>query len=184
MDDVWSSSLPLCSWSPRKKAPHTTMAQFLNMFKSVPLAPVLGAGALIGGAYSVSNYSLITGASGGPAPTSPPMPASRSPPSSARSNTCAGSLPPVCDPRAPRPSLTHPCHAPPRSDPFPRRSTVEGGHAAVVFNRLPPSMGGGMKPAPLAPGMHFILPFIEKATDFETRARHKNFRSSTASRGE
>ena len=45
-------------------------------------------------------------------------------------------------------------------------------------------MGGGMKPAPLAPGMHFILPFIEKATDFETRARHKNFRSSTASRGE
>jgi len=60
--------------------------------------------------------------------------------------------------------------------------TVEGGHAAVVFNRLPPAMGGGMKAAPLPPGMHFIVPFIEKATDFETRARHKNFRSSTASR--
>lgn len=54
---------------------------------------------------------------------------------------------------------------------------VEGGHAAVVFNRAT-----GMRDNHLAPGLHFLVPFLEVPHVYETRARPRQVQSITASR--
>lgn len=55
--------------------------------------------------------------------------------------------------------------------------SVDGGHSAVVFNRL-----SGLRETPLKTGTHFIIPFLERATDFDIRHQSRNYRSQTASR--
>jgi len=55
--------------------------------------------------------------------------------------------------------------------------TVDGGHTAIVFNRLV-----GIKPYVYGEGIHFIIPWFEWPIDYHTRAKLMNIPTSTGSK--
>jgi regulator of protease activity HflC (stomatin/prohibitin superfamily) len=69
---------------------------------------------------------------------------------------------------------------PTRQRPCPRstlHTTVEGGHRAIVFNRL-----SGIKENVYKEGMHFVIPGFEWPIIFDVRTRPRNLQSLTGSK--
>lgn len=54
---------------------------------------------------------------------------------------------------------------------------VEGGHRAVIFNRL-----SGVDPVPRQPGTHFLVPWLESRYIFDVRAKPQEIRSPTGTK--
>lgn len=57
-------------------------------------------------------------------------------------------------------------------------SIVEGGHRAIVFNRLV-----GIKSKIYGEGTHFLLPWFEWPVIYDVRSKPRNIQSLTGSRG-
>lgn len=55
--------------------------------------------------------------------------------------------------------------------------SVEGGHRAIVFNKI-----WGFKEPVVAEGLHFLIPFLERAVIYDVRSKSFNFRSTSGSR--
>jgi prohibitin 2 len=55
--------------------------------------------------------------------------------------------------------------------------TVEGGHRAIVFNRLT-----GIKEQTYSEGMHFVIPWVEWPYIYDVRTRPRNVQSLTGSK--
>ncbi|CAN0095137.1 unnamed protein product [Pylaiella littoralis] len=55
--------------------------------------------------------------------------------------------------------------------------TVDGGHRAIVFNRL-----SGVKEAVMAEGMHFVVPWFEWPYIYDVRTKPRNVQSLTGSK--
>ncbi|KAG0010395.1 Prohibitin-1, subunit of the prohibitin complex (Phb1p-Phb2p) [Podila clonocystis] len=54
---------------------------------------------------------------------------------------------------------------------------VQGGHRAVIFDRLE-----GVKPNPVGEGTHFLVPWLQRAVDFDVRTKPRNISTTTGSK--
>ncbi|KAF9425056.1 Prohibitin-1, subunit of the prohibitin complex (Phb1p-Phb2p) [Podila epigama] len=54
---------------------------------------------------------------------------------------------------------------------------VQGGHRAVIFDRLE-----GVKPNPVGEGTHFLIPWLQRAVDYDVRTRPRNISTTTGSK--
>ena len=55
---------------------------------------------------------------------------------------------------------------------------VEGGHCAIIFNRI-----GGVGDGVVGEGLHFNVPYFQWPIDFDVRTKPKNFASPTGTKG-
>ncbi|KAI7872474.1 band 7 family-domain-containing protein [Spinellus fusiger] len=54
---------------------------------------------------------------------------------------------------------------------------VQGGHRAVIFDRIQ-----GVKPESVGEGTHFLVPWLQRAIQFETRTKPRNISTTTGSK--
>ncbi|KAG0206628.1 Prohibitin-1, subunit of the prohibitin complex (Phb1p-Phb2p), partial [Mortierella sp. NVP41] len=54
---------------------------------------------------------------------------------------------------------------------------VQGGHRAVIFDRLE-----GVKPHPVGEGTHFLVPWLQRAIQFDVRTKPRNISTTTGSK--
>ncbi|KAF9585285.1 Prohibitin-1, subunit of the prohibitin complex (Phb1p-Phb2p) [Lunasporangiospora selenospora] len=54
---------------------------------------------------------------------------------------------------------------------------VQGGFRAVIFDRLE-----GVKPAPVGEGTHFLVPWLQRAIQFDVRTKPRNISTTTGSK--
>ncbi|KAG0296583.1 Prohibitin-1, subunit of the prohibitin complex (Phb1p-Phb2p) [Dissophora globulifera] len=54
---------------------------------------------------------------------------------------------------------------------------VQGGYRAVIFDRLE-----GVKPSPIGEGTHFLVPWLQRAIQFDVRTKPRNISTTTGSK--
>ncbi|KAF8948552.1 Prohibitin-1, subunit of the prohibitin complex (Phb1p-Phb2p) [Haplosporangium gracile] len=54
---------------------------------------------------------------------------------------------------------------------------VQGGHRAVIFDRIE-----GVKPGPVGEGTHFLVPWLQRAIQFDVRTKPRNISTTTGSK--